>query len=451
MFKQNNSNIKNYMVLLIGIFVITSIITNIFFFSAINKISIDSKLYLSIKASKDLKADMLPPKLYIVESYLLVQQIVNERDAIKISKLLDDLKKSREDYSKFYIYWTANMPDQNMLQLMKESDSSVREFYRIFDNEFMPALEEKKYDDLQNIVNSEMKSIFEAHRKIINEMSTNIESNNTNIEKNARELSASYQVILLFAYIISLLIIVSISILILRRVSNIESKIKSSQDETNIANERLEIIVDGLKKFKHNYDNVLASIDGYAMQNDMQGIKEYMEEIIVDKNKSEMINYFKLDFIKNPALTGLIISKMLYAERVGVSFTLKVRSDVSKISMKASHLCEVLGILLDNAIEGATISVDKKVNFLIDEPDESYIFNIRNSIKAKPERNKMFEKGWTSKEGSRGLGLFIAKEIIDKYDNVLLNSIIEEESVEQELMVLKSIPKEDETLFTDIL
>lgn len=450
-WKRQSNNIKNYMIVLIAIFMIASVLTNFYFFKVIDNISIESALYQKIKASKDLKADILPPKLYIVESYLIVQQIVNEKDDEKTKALLEKMTETREDYFNYYAHWQNKIDDERILKLLASSHAYVTQFYAIYDDKFTLAVQNKEYQAMQKIANSEMKPLFEKHRELINDMSGILETSNSSIESNAKEFADHSKIILFSVYIISLFIILVISLIVFKKVTNIEKNIIASQHETEMANERLETMVEGLKKFKHSYDNILASINGYVMREDHTGLKSYLDEIIVEKNKNEVVNFFKLDFIRNPAITGLIISKMMDAEGLGVAFALKVRSDVNEINMKTSHLCEVLGILLDNAIEAALESDDKKVDFKIEESEEAFVFEIKNSIRVTPDRIKMFEKGWTTKGENRGFGLWLAKEIVEKYDHVLLNSTVDTSFVEQDLLVLKETVSDKGTLFTDIL
>lgn len=449
--KQKTGSIKNYMTALTAIFLIVSVLTSVFFFRTIDNISIESDLYQNIKASNDLKADIFPPRLYIVESYLIVQQLVSEKDAQKTADLLQKMGETRQKYLNRYAYWMSNTHDQKIAGMIEESNTYVTAFYQLYDRQFLPALQKKDYPALGEIVNSQMKQLYEQHREIIDKMSNIIEASNADIENNAQIFADRSRLLLGTIYIILILIIVAISFIIFRKVRDIESNIVNSRHETEMANERLEAIVEGLKKFKHSYDNTLASIEGYVIQNDLQGLRAYLEEVVAEKNKHEIVNYFKIDFIKNPAVSGLIISKMIYAEKLGADFNLKVRSEVTDLPVKSSHLCEMLGILLDNAIEGAAESSDKKVNFKIYDLDDATVFEIGNSIDTMPDRVKMFEKGWTSKGENRGLGLWMVKDIIAGYENIILNTTVDKKYLEQELIIIKTLPDENETLFTDIL
>jgi len=445
------STIQKYMIVLIVAFVVCSAFTNLLFFRAVNNISIESDLYQEIKSSSALKADIFPPTLYIVEADLLVQQIVNQEDEQKRAELLEKMEKTKNQYFTYYDYWAKNISDKTLSALLASSNVYVTEFYRIYDKEFLPALAREDAYTLQNIVDIKMSMTFEKHREVIDEMSGIIEVSKAATEKSAKEYADRVTDLILAVYILSVFIIVGISLIILKKVVSIEKNIVSSQHETAMANERLELIAEGLKKFKHNYDNTLASIEGFVLKDDMPGLRDYMEEIIAEKSKNDMVNYFKLNFIDNPAITGLIISKMIYAEKLGVQFILKVRTDAVDIAIKLNHLCEILGNLLDNAIEASLESEEKKVSLKMEESEDAFRFEIFNSTHAAPDRSKMSEKGGTTKGENRGYGLWIVKEILAKYDNVVLNTTIGELSVTQEIVVLKKQASTRETLFTDVL
>ena len=439
------------MIVLIVIFIVCSVLTNLFFFRAINSISIESDLYQKIKSSSTLKADIFPPTLYIVEADLLVQQIMSEGNAEKRMVLLQKIEQSRVQYFTYYNYWKKNITDKTLSSLLDSSDVYVKKFYRIYDDQFLPALFRNDTQAMQEIADTEMSPIFEKHREIIDKMSVIIEDSKTATEKDARDYADRATILLLGVYILSVVVIIAISMIVLRKVTAIEKDIVSSQHETEMTNGRLESIVEGLKKFKHSYDNTLASIEGYTLREDMSGLKSYLEEIIAEKSKNEAVNYFKLNFIDNPAITGLIISKMIYAEKLDVQFVLKVRTNAAGIAIKLSHLCEILGILLDNAIEAAAESDGKKISLKMEESEEAFAFEISNSTDTAPNQSRMWEKGWTTKDESHGYGLWMANDLIAKYDNVVLNTTVEQHSFTQELIVLKRASSFKDTLFTDIL
>ena len=449
--RNDSGSIKKYLIVLILFFLVCSVLTELFFFRAIESISIESDLYRKIQSSSALKADIFPPTLYVVEADLLVQQILTEENREKQELLLAQIKQTRTQYFTYYDYWKKNLRDAELADLLEASHVHVTDFYRIYDESFLPAYARGDAAAMREAADSGMGPAFAEHREIIEQMSGIIDESKTATEKAAKAFADRATILLLVVSVLTVLIIIAISLIVLKKVTAIERDIVSSQHETALTNERLEAVVEGLRRFKHNYDNTLASIEGFAHGDDLSGLKAYLAEIIAEKSKNEAVNYFKLNFLDNPALTGLIISKMIYAEKREVSFVLKVRTDAAGIAIKQSHLCEILGILLDNAIEAAAESDGRKINLRMDESEDAFVFVIENTADATPEQPSLLGNGWTTKGEEHGYGLKIVNGILAGYENIVLNTTINEHSFLQELIVLKSSASETAPLFTDVL
>ena len=79
-----------------------------------------------------------------------------------------------------------------------------------------------------------------------------------------------------------------------------------------------------------------------------------------------------------------------------------------------------MGIILDNAIE-ETIKFNRKEREIVISMyiDELFVIEVSNRIKDNIELDKIYDKGYTSKEKGHGYGLSLLKKIIDKNDNVI--------------------------------
>jgi two-component system sensor histidine kinase AgrC len=84
-----------------------------------------------------------------------------------------------------------------------------------------------------------------------------------------------------------------------------------------------------------------------------------------------------------------------------------------------------LGVFIDNSIEEAVQTEDKQVIISIFEQDEKISITVKNSIRP-TVKEKGIIPGTTTKGLGRGNGLTIAKQIIEKYDNILWNSYFQD-------------------------
>jgi two-component system sensor histidine kinase AgrC len=148
------------------------------------------------------------------------------------------------------------------------------------------------------------------------------------------------------------------------------------------------------------------------------------------------MNRETLSEIKIGAVAGLFAAKMFMAEKAEVTFNLSVNGQLASVHMQVMELCEILGILLDNAVEAAAISSGKYVRADIEAiDDDGAVFRIENSVDRKPSISRMSEKGYTTKEEGSGIGLYIAETILQKYPASSLNTFADGERVVQEFCV----------------
>ena len=90
-------------------------------------------------------------------------------------------------------------------------------------------------------------------------------------------------------------------------------------------------------------------------------------------------------------------------------------SDLSKIQSDNYEVSRIIGILLDNAIEASFETNDKIINIDISSDTKKILFIIKNSFN-NPDLSttRIFEKGYSTKEGNSGLGLWNVHKLLSK-------------------------------------
>ncbi len=181
-------------------------------------------------------------------------------------------------------------------------------------------------------------------------------------------------------------------------------------------NESLRSTLFELRRFRHDWINNLIVIDSMIKMNKSNELKKYVSELI--DNCSQHANTQIYD-IKNAGLFGILSSKINLAYEKGVTVDLSVIGEVEDIpGIKISELCEVLGIFLDNAIEEASLG-EKEIGISLREGKKFIEISVSNSCTTAPDIHKIYLDGYSTKGENRGMGLAIAKKIIDKYKNML--------------------------------
>ncbi|MGN1270538.1 MAG: sensor histidine kinase [Clostridia bacterium] len=215
-----------------------------------------------------------------------------------------------------------------------------------------------------------------------------------------------------------------------------------SLEEEKLYNKTLSILYDNIRGFKHDFGNIVQSIGGYISTNNMEGLKEYYNDLMKDCRKSNNLSILNPELLQNPAVYSLITSKYHKAEDMGISMEIEVFSNLANVNMKAYELTKVLGILLDNAIEASNKCKEKNINLTIrkDLKIDRQLIVVSNTYTNKDvNTDKIFEKGYTSKKDydgkSHGLGLWEVRKVLKKNDNLNLFTTKSNEFFTQQLEI----------------
>lgn len=209
------------------------------------------------------------------------------------------------------------------------------------------------------------------------------------------------------------------------RNNELEMK-KQELEYQKLYSSTLNEILEGHRRIKHNFNNILHTINGYVLSGKWKELKEYFSEVLEEDAASSKRSHINLSKVKNPALFGLLNAKVSTAAVKSLDFQITVNSEIDKVSVRIYELCEILGILLDNAIEAAEKSAPKSVRVRIEKDEKDAVsFSIENSFEGDVDIERIFEKGYTtSGDSSRGIGLWMVRNTVNKYKNMMLNTWI---------------------------
>ncbi|RSI65475.1 sensory histidine kinase DcuS [Streptococcus oralis] len=190
-----------------------------------------------------------------------------------------------------------------------------------------------------------------------------------------------------------------------------------------------------IRGFRHDYAGMLVSMQMAIDSEDLQEIDRVYNEVLVKANqklRSEKYTYFDLNNLEDSALRSLIAQSIVYARNNDVEFTLEVKDVITRLSMDLLDLVRIMSILLNNAVEGAADSYLKQMEVAVIKMDFETVIVIQNSCKITMTPSEdLFALGFSTKGRNRGLGLNNVKEILDKYDNIMLETEMEDNTFRQ--------------------
>ena len=200
----------------------------------------------------------------------------------------------------------------------------------------------------------------------------------------------------------------------------------------------LESMQEDIRKYNHDYKNLLTGALLQAKEGDYEGVQNYLQDVLDEfelKLGKQISKNTQLKKINSNELKGLLLSKITEMEDKNIEFHLEVLNEVDKINMKSTDLVRCLGILLDNAIEEVEKIDEKIISLVILQEENITTIMVKNPVTEKINIQSIYEDNYSTKGAKRGLGLSNYREIIENYENIVRETICTEEEFNQVLKI----------------
>lgn len=190
--------------------------------------------------------------------------------------------------------------------------------------------------------------------------------------------------------------------------------------------EKLETAHDELASFRHDYINILASLEEGIRSKNITEIEHVYKDVI--EPTARVINHHELDIIKLsrvliPEVKSVLSVKITTAHQHKIKVMIDIPEEIESIPMSMVDFIRIISILLDNAIEESVLSHEKTLHVALFELDQCLYFIVRNSSKETViNLQEIFDKNYSSKNDGRGYGLFSLKRLVEKQENISLET-----------------------------
>lgn len=194
------------------------------------------------------------------------------------------------------------------------------------------------------------------------------------------------------------------------------------------------------RRFKHDYVNMLTPLKEYIDNGNMKELKKFFYDNVIDMDKDIKWSNNNIDKLKHVKITGLkaiLSTKLIKALSINIDIKVDIVENICDVSINVMDLCRIIGILMDNAIEAAEECEHPKLCLCVFNKGDYVVAAIHNNFFGeKPVIHKIYKEGFSTKGDGRGMGLYTVKNIVDKkYDNVFINTSIEDSLFIQELWI----------------
>lgn len=197
-----------------------------------------------------------------------------------------------------------------------------------------------------------------------------------------------------------------------------------------------------IRSFRHDYTNILVSLNEAIKEEDIVAIRTIYREVIADSDRKFYDGKYdiaRLSNIQNPAVKSLLSSKMLEAQKKGIAISVEVDSEIEPPALELIEFITILSILLDNAIDAAEQCVNGNIVFAyFQEYDRKIIIVENTTVEDKVSTSHIFEYGHSTKGDNRGIGLANVKAILHKYPKFSISTNSSNHRFVQELIFIEN-------------
>lgn len=213
------------------------------------------------------------------------------------------------------------------------------------------------------------------------------------------------------------ILIVAITLLIVLFVNTFVIRVsmtdKKNRDQLKIYETYLPIIdhvIDEIKIKQHDYHNQVQTIA--LLQSQLEGTTydNYVKDVV------SLDIWDRLILLDNKIIMAFLYSKYKEAESKGIDMSFEFKTYVLEASYTDYELVEMMGILIDNALDAAVLTDEKQVNIVMDYKDKLHKISVSNSVTSfsMSDIPKMFDFYHSSKGKGRGIGLYKLKTYLDR-------------------------------------
>jgi twitching motility protein PilJ len=148
-------------------------------FWAVSYIRVQGPLYHSLVEYQNLRADVLPPPMYPVESFASLNAAYVAsvaHDELKVNNKIQEAKLSEQAFKKQISYWRAHLKDSNMLMQLEAVSKSGENFFNVANQKYIPAV--RSNSELAGVTLAELTESYDLNKKTVNRFVVELDKTN---------------------------------------------------------------------------------------------------------------------------------------------------------------------------------------------------------------------------------------------------------------------------------
>ncbi|MBD7985005.1 GHKL domain-containing protein [Sporosarcina sp. Sa2YVA2] len=172
-----------------------------------------------------------------------------------------------------------------------------------------------------------------------------------------------------------------------------------------------------IRSQRHDFSLHLTSVFGLIKSGRYDEASDYIDEVV---EQVQEVN--ELLPVAHPAISALLNTQSDKAKKQNIRIRYTILDDLRDMPASIYDVNKILGNLIQNAMEEVEQLPEEKrlITVDIEREKRQLVFRVGNSSMMDEERMaKIFETGYTTKEGHEGIGLAVLERLVGGYEGVI--------------------------------
>lgn len=195
-------------------------------------------------------------------------------------------------------------------------------------------------------------------------------------------------------------------------------------------------LLKNLRYFRHNMINMLYGLEGVILKGDTSELRAYYQDMAHRCALVNNENILALERVNDPAVSAVLLRAVDRAREKEMPFFLYVQQGIGAArGLRSSDTCQILGVLLDNALEAAAQSAEPSVRVEMRTVDGMLEILVCNTYAGRVDPALLSQGGHSTKEGHMGQGLASCYDILSRKKGAFLNFDVSGQYVRAQLLI----------------
>ena len=160
-------------------------------------------------------ADILPPPLYVIETYLDALQTVSTTDAATLDKLFASIALHKQAFQRQYELWRASNIDSTIKGILnQELYPTGLAVFDVIETKLKPAIQSKNAAEAENISLHQLVPAYQKHRAVVDKLAVLLDDYSKKVAQEGSSVVATGRIFFTVMFICGLAFIAAISLAI---------------------------------------------------------------------------------------------------------------------------------------------------------------------------------------------------------------------------------------------